>query len=395
MTALRTFVDISNNSLNKKSESLCGDKVQIYKSEERTIIVLADGLGSGVKANILATLTAQIAVTMIKRNACINDVVDTIMHTLPVCSVRKIAYSTFSIVEIDKALNCQIYEYDNPAFFFLRQGEVVNIDKERIRIYEKDVYVCRFKLRQDDVLYVLSDGVVHAGVGKYLPFGWKWEYVAQFLERQESKAAFGLCNKLLDACSDLYDEKPDDDTTVVVIKIRPEQILNVFTGPPVDQKRDYDFINYFKHLAGKKMISGGTTAQIYARETGQTLTASLDYIDNEVPIIANIYGVDLVTEGVVTMSKCTELIKKFKANHKSVDLSKKDGATQMLKLFLEESTHIKIWFGKAVNQSHQSHAFPVDLSFKINVVRALVEALESVGKDVEFKYISEHEYERV
>ncbi len=395
MTRTEAFVDISYNSLNKKNESLCGDKVQIYKSEERIIAVLADGLGSGVKANILATLTSQIAVTMIKRNAGISEVVDTIMHTLPVCSVRKIAYSTFSIVEIDKDLNCQIYEYDNPSFFFMRKGKVLETEKKLIKVHEKDVYTSRFKLEENDVVYILSDGVIHAGAGKYLPFGWKWEYVALFLERQNTKTAFSLCNKLLNACSDLYDNEPDDDTTVVTIKIRPQQLLNVFTGPPADKELDSAFIDYFKRLQGKKMISGGTTAQIYARETGSELKANLDYIDSKVPVTASINGVDLVTEGVVTMSKCTELIKKYKTDYKSVDLDKKDGATRMLKLFLEESTSIKIWFGKAVNQAHQNHYFPVDLSFKINVVIELVEALKSLGKEVELEYISEHKYEKI
>lgn len=395
MAEQSNFIDIAHNSLNKRTESLCGDKVQVYKSEDRTIIVLADGLGSGVKANILATLTSQIMITMLRLRAGIFDVVDTVMHTLPVCSVRKIAYSTFTIVEIDKDMNCQIYEYDNPSFFFIRNGQVVDVDKQTVTICDKEVTLSKFKLREDDLLYVCSDGVVHAGVGTYLSFGWEWDNVAKYLLRQKASTAYSLCNKLLDACNSLYEGCPDDDTTVVAVKIRPAQLLQVFTGPPANPAQDAAFVKYFDGLRGKKMISGGTAAQIYAHQNGLSLYTDLDYVDTEVPVTAHIDGVNLVTEGVVTMSRCAKLLRGFKQNHKSVDLTKQDGATRMMKLFLEDSTNIKIWFGKAVNGAHQEAGFPVDLSFKINVVKELIDALQDLGKDATLEYISEIRYERV
>ena len=390
-----TYIDVSYNYLNKKNENLCGDKVQVYKSEDRTIIVLADGLGSGVKANILATLTSQIALTMLKRNASIHEVVDTIIHTLPVCSVRKIAYSTFSIVEIDKDLNCQIYEYDNPAFFFIRDYKIMKPKKESIIIHDKEVFVSRFKLKISDVLYLCSDGVVHAGVGRYLPFGWQWEDVGKYLIGQQALASFHLCNELLYACNDLYEDMPDDDTTVVAVKVRRQQNLHIFTGPPVVKELDKPFVEHFNKLYGKKMICGGTAAQIYARETGKKIITDLDYISPDVPVTARIKGVNLVTEGIVTMSKCVELIEKFKEDYRQVNFKHQDGATKMLRMFLEDSTSITIWFGKSVNSAHQHFDFPQTLSLKINVVNQLISALKSLGKEITIEYISEINYESI
>ncbi|QOR36873.1 SpoIIE family protein phosphatase [Clostridium sp. 'deep sea'] len=395
MMSSMNYIDVSYNYLNKKNENLCGDKVQLYKGEDRTIIVLADGLGSGVKANILATLTSQIALTMLKRNASIHEVVDTIIHTLPVCSVRKIAYSTFSIVEIDKDLNCQIYEYDNPAFFFIRNYKIMKPEKESIIIHNKEVFVSRFKLEISDVLYLCSDGVVHAGVGRYLPFGWQWEDVGKYLIGQQALASFHLCNKLLNACNELYEDMPDDDTTVVAVKIRHPQNLHIFTGPPVVKDLDKPFVEYFNNLNGKKMICGGTAAQIYARETNKKLITELEYINPEIPVTARIKGVNLVTEGIVTMSKCVELIEKFKEDYRQVNFELQDGATRMLRMFLEESTNIKIWFGKSVNGAHQHFGFPQTLSLKINVVNQLISALKSLGKEITIEYISEVNYESI
>lgn len=389
------YIDISYNYLNKKNENLCGDKVQVFKSEDRTIIVLADGLGSGVKANILATLTSQIALTMLKRNADIYEVVDTIIHTLPVCSIRKIAYSTFSIVEIDKHLNCQIYEYDNPAFFLIRKYEIIKPKKQSVFIHDKEVFVSKFKLQEGDVMYICSDGVVHAGVGRYLSFGWKWDDVAKYLIGQQALAAFHLTNRLLDACNDLYENSPDDDTTVVAVKVRRLQCLNIFTGPPVLKDLDKPFVEYFDNLEGKKMICGGTAAQIYSRETTKQIITNLDYINPDIPVTARIDGIDLVTEGIVTMSKCAELIENLKEDYNKIDFKKHDGATRMLKLLLEDSTNIKILFGKSVNSAHQHYDFPQGLSLKINVVNRLIDALKSIGKEVELEYISEINYETI
>ena len=286
MVSNQCFVEVSHNSLNKKGEELCGDKVEIFQSDSRSIIVLADGLGSGVKANILATLTSKIAITMLRKGADIEEVVETIAHTLPVCKVRNIAYSTFTVIEIDENLRCKIFESENPPFFFLRDGEILKPEKKEITILDKTIVLTDVQLLEDDIIYICSDGVIHAGVGQTLNFGWQWEHVANYIKKKADLNAGFLCQRLINACDDLYEGQPGDDTTIVTVKVRqPVQVL-LFTGPPLDPSHDEQLVKKYVGRRGKKVVCGGTAANIVSRELKKEIHTSLDYDDISIPPIA-------------------------------------------------------------------------------------------------------------
>lgn len=395
MNTAKCFVDVGFNSLNKKGEELCGDKVEIFQSESRTIIVLADGLGSGVKANILATLTSKIAITMIRKGADIEEVIETIAHTLPVCKVRKIAYSTFSIIEIDENMHCKIFESENPPFFFLRDGKIVKPKQTEVIIMDKTVVMTELQLEENDVIYFCSDGVIHAGVGQMLNFGWEWHHVAKYLERNDKMNASFLSRRLLDACDDLYEGMPGDDTTIVTVKIRkPVQVL-LFTGPPLNPSQDKLLVDRFMKVRGKKVVCGGTAANIVARELKKDIETNMDYADISLPPTAKIQGIDLVTEGVLTLKRATELIYAYANRELNVKGLGTDGGSQLFEMLVSNGTHIDFWLGKAMNYAHQDIDFPQELSIKMNVVKELKEALNSIGKIARIRYISEVANENV
>jgi len=387
------FIDIASNSLNKDGEELCGDKVEIFKSEDRIIIVMADGLGSGVKANILATLTSKIAITMLKEGESLEEVIQTLIATLPVCRVRKIAYSTFSIIEIDKDLHCRIVESDNPPFVFLREGRPVKMEKASMCICDKKIEISNIRLQQNDMLYIFSDGVIHAGIGKCLNLGWTHEKVEEFIkENSDESNAAKLSVNLLNACRDLYVGAPGDDTTVVALKVREPVNLLVFTGPPINPDLDAPFVKMFMKKPGKKIVCGGTVANIMSRELDRPIETTIDYIDRNIPPAGKLDGVDLVTEGVITLNRVVELIDMWRQDAVSVDLRSKDAATQIFKMLIEDCTNVDIWVGKAVNRAHQDFSFPSALSLKINVVKRLEDALKSIGRAAQIRYISEVDY---
>lgn len=389
MKANNYYIDIATHSLNKYKEELCGDKVEIFKTSDRTIIVLADGLGSGIKANILATLTTKIAGTMLKKGESIKETIDTIMKTLPVCKIRKIAYSTFGIIEIDKYNNCTIIEYDNPPIFYIRNGKIINLNKNVVMYDNKKVKFSKTVLLESDALILVSDGVIHAGVGHVLNYGWEWEHVAEYLEKQHVKTAEELNRRLIETCNTLYEGSPGDDTTSVTIKVRTPEIIEVFTGPPENPKDDEYLVRKLMEGKGKKIVCGGTAAKIVARELDKEVKTSFDYIDLDVPPIATIDGIDLVTEGVLTLKKTIDKLEEYKVYKiKEKEISaKKDGASLLANMFLNECTHVNFLVGKAINPAHQNPDFPIEMSIKLNIVDQLISVLESIGKIVTINYI--------
>lgn len=381
-----SYIDIASNSINKFGEELCGDKIEVYKSSERTIAVLADGLGSGVKANILATLTTKILITMLKKGESIEETIDTIINTLPVCQVRQIAYATFGIIEISKDNYCKIIEYDNPPIFHIRNGKIINNQKIEKYYGDKKILFSSFQLKKDDYLTLTSDGVIHAGVGYLYNHGWQWSHVADHLSNLNTKTAFEYNYNLIGTCKTLYDNKPGDDTSSVTLSLKEPKYAHIFTGPPEDREMDAILVKKWYNTIGKKIVCGGTAANIVARELEKDLITSFDYVNKDIPPIAFIDKVDLVTEGVVTLKKVIQILNNIAESDFSSDLHAVDGATLLVKEFLLDSTHLCFWVGKAVNPAHQDPKFPYELSIKLEMIKKIDSLLSTLGKNVEIRY---------
>lgn len=382
------FIDIAAMSINKVNEELCGDKTEYFRTDDGIIVVLSDGLGSGVKANILATLTSKIALTMLKEGMMIEEVVETITQTLPVCNVRKLAYSTFSIVKIYDNREAYIVEFDNPGIFFLRNGKIRELPYEEKIMNNRKIKETRITLEENDIMVLVSDGVIHAGVGKTLNLGWQWEHVAGYLEKiiKNHSSAKYIASSLLNACEDLYLNRPGDDTTVLALKVRKPEYSVLFSGPPEKKENDKVVINDLMKIKGKKIVCGGTAANITARELNTELKANFDIYDRNIPPTATIKDIDLVTEGVLTLNAAAEKLKNAKEGKDLSFLEQKDGASRLAKIILEDCTHLRMLVGKAVNPAHQNPNFPQELSIKLNILEDLKKAAEELGKIVTMEY---------
>ncbi len=389
---MELFFDFAYDSLNKTREELCGDKVEVVEADDSTIVVLADGLGSGVKANILATMTTKIAGTMLKEGASIDETIETIAKTLPVCNLRKLAYSTFVIMKISKTGKVNLIEYDNPPVFMIRKNRSHPLEKKEKDIHGKRILESVFQLEEGDVVTLVSDGVVHAGVGRALNLGWQWENVKEYLIRQSKseKTAKGIANKLIETCSYLYEKKPGDDTTVVTLKARKPQTLDVFSGPPELPAQDPAVVQAFMKGRGKKVVCGGTAANIISRELGKDVEVLMDTGTDSIPPRGKIAGIDYVTEGVITLSHVVENIICYRTKRllkpAGEDKEKMNGADLLTRVFLEDSTHLNFHVGKAINPAHQNPDLPKDLSIKLRVLDQLKEQLEALGKKITVHY---------
>ena len=389
---MKMHVDTAYRSLFKYGEELCGDNVRITRTEDSVFAVLADGLGSGVKANILSTLTSTIISTMLTEGAAMEQAVETIVSTLPICSVRKLAYSTFSVLQIKDTGEAYLAEFDNPACIFIRNGELMELEMTDKEYAGKTVYESRFTVFPGDVLALISDGVVYAGVGSILNFGWTWESVAEWLckESLKEKSAPRLAAALSQAVKELYMDKPGDDSTVMVARTSPRQVVNMFAGPPKNKDDDPKMVRDFMTSSGKKLICGGSSANIVARVLNRSIETSLDYVDPLIPPIATIQGIDLVTEGVLTLSRTVEILQEY-LDHETDSfyfkkLDEKNGAAMLAKILLEECTTLNLFIGTAINPAHQNPGLPSDLSIKLKLIDKLCGLMERLGKRVTKKY---------
>lgn len=383
--------DIGYKSINHAGEELCGDHIDIVEQgDNSTVIVLADGLGSGVKACILSTLTSKIISTMMAAELPIEECVSTIAATLPVCSVRGVAYSTFTIIHLINNQTAEIIQYDNPQLVIIRDGVNYDYPKTELNIDGKKIFRSVIPLCENDIFLAMSDGCPHAGIGLSYNFGWKREDIISFLEllAPAGYTAKTLSTMLVDECNRLYEGKPGDDATACIVKIRKRVPMNILFGPPSNRDDCDRMMSLFFSKEGKHIICGGTTSSIAAKYLHKPLKASLNFEQSDVPPIAEIEGVDLVTEGVITVNKVLEYAKDYLGeNAYYSDWSfKRDGASMISRLLFEEATDINFYVGRAINPAHQNPDLPINFSIKMNLVEELSRCLKQMGKRIKVSY---------
>ena len=383
--------DIGYRSINHEGELLCGDHIEIVTpNENSTIIVLADGLGSGVKASILSTLTSKIISTMMAEGLSLEDCVKTIACTLPICSVRGVAYSTFTIIHLVDNSEAEIIQYDNPHVILIRNGATYEFSKQEMNIEGKRIYKSNVKLVEGDVFIAMSDGCPHAGIGRMYNFGWKREEIAAFMEPLSivGYTAKTLSTILIDEVDKLYAQKPGDDATACVVRIRKREPMNLLFGPPANREDNDRMMSLFFSKEGKHIVCGGTTSGIVSKYLNQPIKASLSFEKSDVPPIAEIEGVDLVTEGVITINKVLEYAQNYLEDNESYQQwsFKRDGASLICRLLFEEATDINFFVGRAINPAHQNPELPINFNIKMSLVKELSACLEKMGKRIKVSY---------
>ena len=383
--------DIGYKSINHYGEELCGDHVDVVEENENsTVIVLADGLGSGVKASILSTLTSKIISTMMAEGLPLEECVSTIAATLPVCSVRGVAYSTFTIIHLKNNDIAEIIQYDNPHVIVIRDDVNYDYPKTEMNIGGKKIFRSTIKLQENDIFVAMSDGCPHAGIGVLYNFGWKREDIIDFIETiaPAGYTAKTLSTMLVDECNKLYGGKPGDDATACVVRIRKREPMNMLFGPPADRDDADRMMSLFFSKEGKHIICGGTTSSIAAKYLGKELRPTLNFEKSDVPPIAEIDGVDLVTEGVITVNRVLEYAKDYLGDNEFYEhwSFKRDGASLISRLLFEEATDINFYVGRAINPAHQNPDLPINFSIKMNLVTELSECLKKMGKRIKVSY---------
>jgi hypothetical protein len=389
------YIEVNSQQRNHDDERICGD-VFLYRyirEEDRVIAVLSDGMGHGVKANILATLTSTMALNFTREHKEVDRIAEIIMNTLPVCSERKISYSTFTIVDIESSGRANILEYDNPSTIILRGSKIHDITWKKVTLDKgrhigKVLRTCSFMPEKEDRIIFCSDGVTQSGMGSDpYPFGWERENVAAYastlVSGEPSISAVTLAGKIVTAAhkNDAY--KAKDDISCAVIYFREPRKLLICTGPPYEKDKDKELAAKVLAYQGKVILCGGTTADIVARELGRTIVDELIFEDPELPPESFLEGIDLVTEGILTLQKVNEILKSY---NNSVKLGK--GPADKIVKLLMESDEIHFIIGTRINIAHQDPTLPVELEIRRTVIKRIARLLEEKWlKNISFEYI--------
>lgn len=384
---MRLAVDLAQGSINKQGEELCGDNIEIVRRDKEIMAVLSDGLGSGVKAGILATLTVKMATKLLSRGLPLEETVETINRTLPICKVRGLAYATLNVLYLDENNQGRLIQDDAPPAILLNPAE------RKARILEgtksiiggKEMTESCFELNEGDTIIIVSDGVPHAGVGAVLDLGWGMEGLLHYVRKKMPSITEPeeWVQEILDITNILYAEEPGDDATVFAIRARKPRHLMLLSGPPKEPMQDQEVCQALKDFAGRKIICGGATGNMVARHWQCEIETELVYSDPSVPPIAKMAGVNLVTEGILTINKAIERLRQVLGGESLG--SKNDGATLLARELLQ-SEEISLHIGTAINPAHKSLAPAITYPDRIQAFAELVHLLDRLGKKVEITW---------
>ncbi|HPM05280.1 MAG TPA: SpoIIE family protein phosphatase [Candidatus Cloacimonas sp.] len=375
------FLEADYFQICKNGYQACGDSFYSIKNQDRLVSVLADGLGSGIKASVLATLTTTMAAGFISSRMDIKRAAEVILETLPVCSSRHIGYSTFTIIDAGFDGRLRIIEHDNPPYAFVRDGRIMPVIKQEIPIKsfrKSHLYYSELELQPEDRVLYYSDGVSQAGMGlPHLPLGWQEKRVEDYilgLVQKNCRISAGQISKDIAQKACEYDGyKAADDITCAALYFRNPRRTIVFTGPPYKKEHDAVLAGIAREFSGKKVICGGTTAAILSRELNTSIQVNLKEIKGnlEIPPTANMDGFDLVTEGTITLSRCLSALEE----DANLDAMPESAVRKLMKTLLD-SDIIEFVVGTKINDAHQDPALPKDLEIRRNLMKQYCKVLE-------------------
>lgn len=376
-------VEIDVQQKKPKDQVACGDVFhsRIIKEEGRTVLAMSDGIGHGIKANVLATLTASMAINYSTFHTKPEIAARIIMRALPRSSDGLENYATFTLIELDTDGKVRIINYDNPKTIILRGKQVFEPAEYHVEIkgsenVGKILRIREFIARKEDRIVFLSDGVPQSGLGSArYPMGWGRDKVEEFALNQVTRmpdiSATKLARKIINQANMNDGFELKDDATCGVIYFRQPRKFLLITGPPFYKIKDYDVGEQIRNFTGKKAICGGTTAEIIARELNLKFETEHEFTGAVLPPKAHLEGFEIVTEGILTMGKVEEILEDYSSDTRMGD----SPADEIVNLLLEHDI-IHIIVGTRINWAHQDPDQPVELEIRKVIIKRIIKLLE-------------------
>lgn len=349
------FIDINSHSINCHGDKICGDTfMQRYiPNQRRTVAVLSDGMGHGIKANILSTLTASIIVNMGQANETIVNIAQTILHTLPVCNIRGISYSTFTIVDINHNTNVvQVIEYDNPQTLVFRSEKQLELERQKIVLENPNseqrplqtLFSSTFIATEGDRIILCSDGVTQSGIGTdQYPFGWGLKNLTKYCtDKITSNPTISSNDLTMDVLKNAYQadlSRSKDDITCAAFTFRQSRRLLFCSCPPATEKGFDKLAQNIIDYTGQTIICGYPLAEKISEKLKSPIRKNATSTDPNLPPLWFIDGVDLITEGFLTLTRVIDIMENYE------DMTTGRGpAYRIIKMMLN-SDHIQMVIG--------------------------------------------------
>ncbi len=374
--------EIHYTQKNKAGELVCGDWVSYKHNEKQMVVSVSDGLGSGVKANILATLTSSIATTMVFNNVRIEDTFEAILKTLPTCKVRGISYATLATCKVDyETKKCTIFEYEFPVVLVYKNCELIDIPKKNLVVENRKLLASEFDIDTNYSIFLMTDGISQAGMGtEKFPFGFGIENIKRELDNllRNKVDHKSIVEHFIKLAEKLDKGTKGDDATVVALRIREKRIVTIMIGPPEKKENDATVVQRLTNSVGKKIVCGGTTGKIVENILGKKIELDLQTIYEDSPPVGKMEGIDLVTEGIITL---TQVFRYFENQTDQVGYS-----ARLVIQELENADVINFLVGRAINPAHQNPLFTHDISLKFRLINDLASRLKELGKIVNIEY---------
>ena len=238
---------------------------------------------------------------------------------------------------------------------------------------------------------MFSDGVVQSGMGissANMPFGWGVDGIAAYAERVIAQnptiSAQELAHDIVTRAVFNDGYKSKDDITCGTIYIRNPRRLLLVSGPPFDESKDKYLGNMVRDFNGKKVICGGTTSKIISRQLNEPIEVPLTNLSPDMPPASIMKGIDLITEGILTLGKLSELLERKGAS----DIKGNKTPAHDIFNLLMQSDCIYFLIGTKINEAHQDPSLPVELEIRRNVIKRIEKQLEEKFlKEVHVEFI--------
>jgi hypothetical protein len=350
------YYEVITGQISKKAEQPCGDVAWTERDKSATIHILCDGVGSGIKANIAATMCVARMKELLKNGFSLREAFASIVRTMEEARKKDLPCVFFTVTRVLSDGVAVILNYEMPEILFVSKKYSTHLNSIVQPFYEGIVSETNCMLYKGDGLILMSDGITQAGMGKGLPNGWTIEGVNKFVNDQ-LRSGVELKNlpiSIINEAKKKWHNQCEDDLSVSLIYCRKGIIINIFTGPPINSETDDDVVNEFLSNDGLKIVCGATTAKIVARYLGKELEIDQSFNSMISPPNYEIEGIDLVTEGAVTLNQL------YNIWGEELEKLEKDNPVTILYALLSVADKVNMFVGKSHNPAGD------DISFKQN-----------------------------